>query len=452
MSAPLDSAAPVPPATRLAEMRARLLHGVPLEDSAGRKNLLLLIQLRWIAAAGQIASIAFVTLFLGVTVPIAPMLGVILGLVLLNLGSLLRLRLKRGVTNLELFAALLFDVAGLTTQLYLSGGAANPFTSLYLLQVTLGAVLLKPWSSIALVLVTVLCFAGLTTNYRPLEFVEQEGLGLMSLHIIGMLICFALNAALLVVFVTRIGNNIRERDARLADLRQHAAEEDHIVRMGLLASGAAHELGTPLSTLSIILGDWRRMPSLTANPELADEIEAMQAEVRRCKSIVTHILMSAGEARGLEAGMTTMHQFLDGLAADWRATRPNANLRYENSFDRNMPIVSESTLRQVVFNVLDNAYEVSPDRILFHAARVGDQLRLRVEDRGPGFDPAILASLGKPYQSTKGRLGGGLGLFLVFNVLRKLGGNVHAENLANGGALVELTLPLDALSIEENAT
>ncbi|WP_294645373.1 sensor histidine kinase, partial [uncultured Aureimonas sp.] len=369
MSAPFDGAAPVPPATRLAEMRARLLHGVPLEDSAGRKNLLLLIQLRWIAAAGQIASIAFVMLFLGVTVPITPMLGVILGLVLLNLGSLLRLRLKRGVTNLELFAALLFDVAGLTAQLYLSGGAANPFTSLYLLQVTLGAVLLKPWSSIALVLVTVLCFAGLTTNYRPLEFVEQEGLGLMSLHIIGMLICFALNAALLVVFVTRIGNNIRERDARLADLRQHAAEEDHIVRMGLLASGAAHELGTPLSTLSIILGDWRRMPSLTANPELADEIEAMQAEVRRCKSIVTHILMSAGEARGLEAGMTTMHQFLDGLAADWRATRPNANLRYENSFDRNMPIVSESTLRQVVFNVLDNAYEVSPDRILFHAAR-----------------------------------------------------------------------------------
>ncbi|KQQ81840.1 ATP-binding protein [Aureimonas sp. Leaf324] len=452
MSAPLDDAAPVPPATRLAEMRTRLLHGVPLEDSAGRKNLLLLIQLRWIAAAGQIASIAFVTLFLGVTVPIAPMLGVILGLVLLNLGSLLRLRLKRGVTNVELFAALLFDVAGLTAQLYLSGGAANPFTSLYLLQVTLGAVLLKPWSSIALVLVTVLCFAGLTTNYRPLEFVEQEGLGLMSLHIIGMLICFALNAALLVVFVTRIGNNIRERDARLADLRQHAAEEDHIVRMGLLASGAAHELGTPLSTLSIILGDWRRMPSLTANPELVDEIEAMQAEVRRCKSIVTHILMSAGEARGLEAGMTTMHQFLDGLAADWRATRPGANLRYENSFDRNMPIVSESTLRQVVFNVLDNAYEVSPDRILFHAARVGDQLRLRVEDRGPGFDSAILASLGKPYQSTKGRLGGGLGLFLVFNVLRKLGGNVHAENLANGGALVELTLPLDALSIEEDAT
>jgi two-component system, sensor histidine kinase RegB len=438
-----------PPTTRLARMRARLVHGAPVEDAAGRKNLLLLIQLRWLAVAGQIASIAIVWQFLGVTLPVAPMIGVILGLVVLNLASLMRLRMRLGVSNLELFAALLFDVAGLTAQLYLSGGATNPFTSLYLLQVTLGAVLLRPWSSVALVLLTVLCFAGLTAVYRPLDFVEQEGLGLMSLHIIGMLVCFALNAALLVVFVTRIGNNIRERDTRLADLRQQAAEEDHIVRMGLLASGAAHELGTPLSTLSIILGDWRRMPALTANHELVDEIESMQAEVRRCKSIVTHILMSAGEARGLEAGVTTMHQFLDGLAADWRTTRPSANLHYRNSFDRDLPIVSESTLRQVVFNVLDNAYEVSPDHIQFHAARIGDKLRLRVEDRGPGFDPAILAALGKPYQSTKGRLGGGLGLFLVFNVVRKLGGNVRAENLGHGGAAVELILPLDALSIEE---
>ena len=242
-----------PPPTRLARMRARLGGGMPLEDAAGRKNLLLLIQLRWLAAAGQVASILVVTQFLGVDLPVLPMMAVILGLVLLNLASLLRLRLRLGVSNLELFAALLFDVAGLTAQLYLSGGATNPFTSLYLLQVTLGAVLLTPWFSIALVLITVLCFAGLTVGYRPLVFASQNGVGLMDLHIIGMLICFALNAALLVVFVTRIGRNLRERDTRLANLRQQAAEEDHIVRMGLLASGAAHELGTPLSTLSIIL-------------------------------------------------------------------------------------------------------------------------------------------------------------------------------------------------------
>ncbi len=136
-----------------------------------------------------------------------------------------------------------------------------------------------------------------------------------------MLVCFALDAALLVFFVTRINRNLRERDARLATLRQRAAEEDHIVRIGLLASGAAHELGTPLATLSVILGDWRRMPVLAADPELVGEIDAMEAEVQRCKAILTGILVSAGEARGESAALTTLHTFLDDFVEDWREAR-----------------------------------------------------------------------------------------------------------------------------------
>ncbi|WP_204313373.1 hypothetical protein, partial [Klebsiella michiganensis] len=82
------------------------------------------------------------------------------------------------------------------------------------------------------------------------------------LYIAGTFIGLVLDAVLLVVFMTRINRNLRDRDLRLAALRQHATEQDHIVRIGLLASGAAHELGTPLASLSVILGDWRRMPAL----------------------------------------------------------------------------------------------------------------------------------------------------------------------------------------------
>src|SRR3546814_12997760 len=81
-------------------------------------------------------------------------------------------------------------------------------------------------------------------------------------------------------------------------MRQHATEESHIVRMGLLASGAAHELGTPLSSLSVILGDWRRMPAVAGDTDMAQELEEMQAAVQRCKAIVTGILLSAGQTRG----------------------------------------------------------------------------------------------------------------------------------------------------------
>ncbi|NWM54803.1 sensor histidine kinase, partial [Escherichia coli] len=101
------------------------------------------------------------------------------------------------------------------------------------------------------------------------------------------LICFALIAVLLVLLITRIARNLREGDAERAAIRQRAAEEDHIVRMGLLASGAAHELGTPLSSLSVILGDWQRMPRIAADRDLAQDIADMQAEVARCKTIVS---------------------------------------------------------------------------------------------------------------------------------------------------------------------
>ncbi len=422
--------------------------GLPAaEDATARKNLLLLIQLRWIAVGGQVVTMLAVVAGFGATLPVGAMTAVLAALVTLNLGSLLRLRTRTAVSNAELFAALLFDVAALTTQLALTGGATNPFAFLYLLQVTLGAVLLEAWPIWAIVALTGLCFAGLTVAYRPLDLPGLTDAALLGLRIAGLLVCFVLDAALLAVFVTRINKNLRERDARLADLRQQAAEEDHIVRMGLLASGAAHELGTPLATLSVILGDWRRMPSLASDAELCAEIDAMEAQVRRCKAIVTGTLLSAGEARGEFATVTTLRDFLDDLVEEWRDVHPSANLSYDDAVADDMAIASDSALKQVVFNVLDNAVEASPLWVGFEATREGEVLILAVTDLGPGFAPGMAEQIGKPYRSGKEGQERGLGLFLVVNVLRKLGGRVEARNRPGSGAVVTLALPLGALAV-----
>jgi two-component system sensor histidine kinase RegB len=277
---------------------------------------------------------------------------------------------------------------------------------------------------------------------------------LFRLHIVGMLICFVLDVGLLVIFVSRINRILRARDARLADLRQRAAEEDHIVRMGLLATGAAHELGTPLATMSVILGDWQHMPVFRDKAELLQEVRDMQAEVKRCKAIVTNILLSAGEARGEAPVVTTVAEFLDDLVEEWRSSRDAAlDYDYEDGAEDealnqdDLPIVSDPALKQVICNVLDNALESSPDWLSLSARSRDGTLRLTVRDQGPGFMPQTLENFGKPYQSTKGRPGGGLGLFLVVNVLRKLGGTVTAENAPGGGAVVTLRLPLAALAI-----
>jgi two-component system sensor histidine kinase RegB len=420
------------------------------DETAGHKNMLQLIQLRWIAVLGQVLTIAGTEGLLRIRLPLAQMALVLAFLIALNIASLGRLRAAAPVRNGELLAALLFDVLALTALLYLSGGATNPFISLYLLQVTISAVLLEAWSTWAVVVVAGAAFALLTVVFRPLQLPPGLGADLFQLHILGMFVCFILDAALVVVFMNRISANLRARDARLADLRQQAAEEGHILRMGLLASGAAHELGTPLATLAVILNDWRRLPALAADAELRQELEDMEAEVQRCKAIVTGILMSAGEARGEGADVTTVKAFLDEVVEDWRARRLVRQLVYDQGFTEDVLIVADSALKQVLFNVLDNAAEASPDWVALTTAREGDSLVIVVADHGPGFRPEVLENLGKPYQSTKGRRGGGLGLFLVVNVLRKLGGQVTADN-GPAGAEVRLTLPLAALTIESPA-
>jgi two-component system sensor histidine kinase RegB len=420
----------------------------PSGDATGRENMLQLIQLRWIAVVGQVLTIVFVQAVLHIHLPVLPMAAVLICLTALNLISLQRRRSLPRISEGELLFGLMMDAAALTALLYLSGGATNPFVFLYPLQVILGAVLLRPRSTWTMVAVTSCCFAGLTLYYQPLQLPAGGVAELFGLHVLGLLICFVLDASLLVVFMSRINRNLRSRDKRLADLRQRAAEEDHIVRMGLLASGAAHELGTPLATLSVVLGDWQEMALFWQDPERLQELGDMQAAVERCKTIVTGILLSAGEARGESPVLTTIAGFVDELVRDWRA-RTAAPLEYRKEFGQDLQIVSDSALKQIIANVLDNALEASPEWVGLTVAHDGDTLSLSVRDRGPGFAAEMLERFGKPYQSSKGRPGGGLGLFLVVNVVRKLGGRVVADNPQDGGARVTLHLPLAALCIEK---
>jgi two-component system sensor histidine kinase RegB len=420
--------------------------------SAGLKNLRQLIELRWVAVIGQVFTIEVAHYGLQLPLPLREMLTVAACLAVYNVVSLLRWRSGHGVRQVELFLALLVDVAALTVQLYLSGGASNPFVFLYLPQIAIGAMLLRGGYIWSIVAVAAACVALLAQYKLPLALSHNVHQGLASPYMLGLLVCFVLNAILLVVFITRISRNLRQRDARLAAARQRAAEARHIVRMGLLASGAAHELGTPLATMAVILGDWRRDSALAADPALQEDVAEMQTQVQRCKAIVSGILMSAGEARGEDSSQTSVCQFVDQLAEQWRATRTVGHFEYANRFGADRLMAADATLQQMVFNVLDNAREASPHWVGLLAEHQDGQLRITVTDQGPGFAPAMLAQLGQPYQSSKGRPGGGLGLFLAVNVARTLGGSVQARNRPQGGAEVTITLPLTAVAIAQHTT
>ena len=404
-----------------------------------------LSQLRWIAIGGQLTTILVVHFAMGIALPLVPMLLVLAALCLFNLLGPLYWRRLHHVRERHLLLALLVDVGALTALLHLAGGIANPFVFLYLLQVVLAAVLLRPRARWLLVAITSACLLWLALVPSPVLLPADPERGLADRYVQGLLLCFVLIAVLLVVFMGRIGEVLRQRDARLAALRQRAVEEEHIVRMGLLATGAAHELGTPLATLAVILGDWQHLPHFTSDPELLQDVTEMQAQVLRCKAIVRGILQSAGEPRGEAPHLTGLRAFVDGMAAEWQRSRAQAGFDYRNKIAQDPTIVADAGLRQMLFNILDNAHEASPGAVALEARARNGWLELEVDDAGPGFAPEMLRHFGTPYRSSKQAPGRGLGLFLAVNVARMLGGTIEASNRPHGGARVCVRIPLQAL-------
>lgn len=412
----------------------------PSPDEAAVQSMRQLIQLRWIAVAGQGLTILIAHFWLGVPLSLPVMLGLTVFLAAANLYATTSLA-RRRVQSSEIIGALLLDMAALTLQLYFSGGATNPFITLYLLQVVLGAILLPRLWATLLAGVAVLSYALLSVRYVPLLLPPRLLGGTADLLAIGRWTAFLMVAALLVMFIARISRSLRARDAYLADLRQHAAEEEGIVRMGLFASGAAHELGTPLGTLAVILADWRRVPAIVRDPALLTEVEEMQAEINRCKAIVSDILHSAGQPRGEPMASAQVARFLDQVVETWQPTHPDTPLQYERrGLDRAM-IAASPALRQAIWSILDNAAEASPTGLRLEAKVEADLLAIAVRDKGPGFAPEALAHVGQLQRSTKGE-GHGVGLFLAANVARRLGGRLEAGNFVDGGAEVRLLLPL----------
>jgi len=408
-------------------------------SDASIENMRQLIQLRWLAVGGQLVAILAAHFVLGIELPLVAMIVIVVLLAFANLMFTLRVR-GSWIVSGELLLALLLDMAALTAQLYLSGGATNPFISLYLLQVVLGAILLRPPLVWLLAAAACLCAAFLSVRHRPLVFPAEfwnESAGLM---LVGAWISFAMVAVLLVLFITRIRRNLRARDAYAAELAQRATEEDGIVRMGLFASGAAHELGTPLSTLAVLISDWQRHPLAVGDEQFAEELKEARAELGRCKQIVSNILHSAGRLRGEAMGLAPAGALLESIASKWRAAHLSVPLHHRFTWTEVPMVAAEPALRQAIWSLLENAAEASPTGVELNGDVADECLVICVADCGAGFSAQQLARIGELNQSTKGP-GHGLGLFLASNVARRLGGKLEAANRPNGGAEVRLTLP-----------
>lgn len=422
------------------------MNAAPSDVSSNAINLRRLIVLRCIALAGQLLAVWIAVTSLHMALPLRPLIGIITALALFNFLTWLRMRRPWPVGEVELFFHLALDVAGLTGMLYFSGGSTNPFVILYLLPLALTAAALPAAYAWAMAGVSIACYTLLMFFYIPLpqSHANHSDFGQ---HVIGMWLGFLLSAGLIAWFAVRMGETRRSHDRLLAQMREDELRNERIVALGTLATGAAHELGTPLSTMAVLA---REMERDAAAPSVRENLRVLREQIDRCKSILSTLSESAGASRAEGGGSVRLENYLVAVIDDWQQMRRGVSVRRHFEGPRPSPeIIAEQTLSQAIVNILNNAADSSPDNVEVSAHWNELELVLEISDRGGGLTPDAAHAAGQPFFTTKAPGQGlGLGLFLAHATLRRLGGSVRMYNREGGGVCTQLVLPLANLRVD----
>ena len=243
----------------------------------------------------------------------------------------------------------------------------------------------------------------------------------------------------------KMGAALREREAALAEVRENALRDESLVALGALAVGAAHELGTPLSTMAVVLKELEL--GHAAQPDLVRDLRLLRDQVTRCKDTLSNMLSSTEQARAEGGYSVALDGYLADLVAQWRGMRPLAQVVYRWVGPSPAPqIIAEQVLGQIITNILNNAADASEDSVEVEADCDTERLRIEVLDRGPGLTPDAQAQAGQLFYTTKDS-GRGLGLFLVGAALRRFGGVLTLSNRDGGGVRALVVLPLSRLRV-----
>lgn len=440
-----------------------------------------LVGLRRISVLAQGAVLLLAVGWLKIPLAVGPMIAVTVVLALFNLATQWRLQRPRPVGDDEILAQLLVDVAALGVLLYYAGGSANPFVSLFLVPVTIAATALPAAHAWFMAGATALVYTFLMFWNLPLpapqgQMAELDALlarasgvapehsGHLSgfaLHVLGMWLNFMISTAVVMLFLTRMAAALKQRERELAAARETALRHEQILAMGTLAAGAAHQLGTPLATMAVVLHEAELAHG--DQPELGEDLRLLRQQVDECKKILSQTLASAGQARDAASKELSLDAYLERLLEDWRLIRPRVAINARLAGPRPAPqIATDRTLEQALLNLLDNAADASPDGIELHADWNDSMLRIDILDRGPGIDDAIASRIGEAFFSTKrapagasgdaapaDRSGGlGIGFFLTNATIERFGGRVELSPRAGGGTLTRVALPLSRLRSE----
>jgi two-component system, sensor histidine kinase RegB len=420
-------------------------------DPAANVALPWVVRLRYGMAAGEAALVLAMYYLLRHDFPLSWALATLAVILASNilLGRVRRLgvRFTQEITQEILGAVFCLDIICLTVLLGLTGGPTNPFSLLYLVQITLSAVVLrKIWTWVLGALSTagfgLLFFFHLPSAAFDAHHAE-EGL---SPHLIGMWIAFVVAAGLITFFTCKIADALRKREQDVLVLQEQVAKHERLASLVTLAAGAAHELGTPLSTIAIVARELERYAAhVAANDAVLADARLIRSEVDRCRRILERMSAQSAEPMG-EAPASVRLRELFGQVIEQFPEPRRVLLQVDLPAEDLSAVLPVQATVQSVAALVHNALDATTDRraIVISAYRAGPQLAIQVHDHGHGMPASVLRRIAEPFFTTKepGR-GMGLGTFLVRTFAESLGGRVRFDSIPGEGTTVTLELPAE---------
>lgn len=405
-------------------------------------NLLQLTYIRTVTLFGQSAAILFALYILQASLNVWILASTLAAMALMNLATYARLRSGWPVTEPEFFTQLVADVVLYGCLLFQTGGATNPFIFLLLVPLIITAATLSQRLSLLMGVLVISIYSSLLFYFIPI--IEPEAhhqhalLSLFDLHITGMWINFILTVGVVTWFIVQMRQSMHRQQERLEEEREKRIHDQQLLSLATMAAGTAHELGTPLSTMRVLVSELQAEHE--NDPDLQEDLALMRQQIDACSERLRQFTRSVQEEQASQRE-EAIDEVLDDVIEQWCIQRPDVSHRLTRESAGVAPPVNNSTsLRQSLLNLLNNAADANPVDIRIALYWDAEQIRLTIHDQGPGLSLEAHDNLGKPFVTTKGR-GLGIGLFLTATTLARYDGSVRLYNHPEGGTLTEVIIP-----------
>jgi two-component system, sensor histidine kinase RegB len=413
-----------------------------------------LIRLRWLAVAGQSAAVLVTRFGLRFDLPIAWCFLCIGVSALLNVGLRLRFPVSQRLNDRRATNLLGFDILQLAALLYLTGGVVNPFSILFLAPVMISAASLPLRRTIALLLLALTCATVLTFWHKPLPWDEDAGLHLPMLYGVAIWVAIAVGAAFITIYASRVAGEARLLAGALNATELVLAREQHLSQLDGLAAAAAHELGTPLATVALVVTEMARQ-----NPPagaFADDLRLLTQEVGRCRAILGK-LASLGEDGAGPLEELSLSHLIEEIAAPHRHFGVAIVIKQHGTGAE--PVCRRNPgMLYGLGNIAENAVDFAHSQVRIDASWTNETVMIVISDDGPGVLSHVLARLGEPYVTTRGldqrdegETGGGLGLglFIAKTLLERSGAALRIINLSPPARGARATIVWSRVAFEQ---